>query len=138
MASWRDVERIVHHLPGTETGTGEIRSYAVNGKTYAWERPLRKQDLVALGDAAPQGAILCVRTPHVGAKEALLAAGVPGCFTTPHFNGYPAILIHLTRARVGDLREVLTEGWLCRVPKKVAKSYLDSRPGRAPDQAPGA
>ena len=72
----------------------------------AWERPLRKSDLAALGAAAPTGAILGVRVPLDG-KELLLASEPGWCFTTPHFHGYPAILAHLPKLRVPVLRKLL-------------------------------
>jgi hypothetical protein len=48
-------------------------------------------------------------------------------FTTPHFDGYPAILVVLDRIAVADLEEVTTEAWLARAPAKLARAYLDAR-----------
>ena len=59
----------------------------VNKKFFVWERPLRKSDLAALGDAAPKGAILGVRTADLEMKEALLRSDPLAVFTTPHFDG---------------------------------------------------
>jgi hypothetical protein len=98
----------------------------VRDKTFAWERPLRRADLLALGDAAPAGPILGVRVPDLGAKEALLADDPDVYFTTPHFNGYPAILVRLGEIAVPELDELLTEAWLCRAPKRLAAAYLDA------------
>ena len=42
-------------------------------KLFVWKRPLRRSDLEALGDAAPDGPILGARVEHLVAKEALLA-----------------------------------------------------------------
>jgi hypothetical protein len=64
--------------------------------------------------------------PDLGAKEALLADDPDVYFTTPHFNGYPAILVRLERISVSDLEELLVEAWLARAPKRLAKRYLDS------------
>jgi hypothetical protein len=69
----------------------------VKDKPVAWERPLRKADYEALGDSAPSGAILGVRTPDLIAKEALITSDPEIYFTTPHFNGYPAVLVRLER-----------------------------------------
>ena len=92
-----------------------------------WERPLRKNELAALGAAAPDGAILGARVEHVGAKEALIADDPGVFFTTPHFDGYPAILVRLDRILLDDLEEVIVEAWLARAPKRLAREYLDSR-----------
>ena len=60
------------------------------------------------------------------AKEALIANDPDVFFTTPHFNGYPAILIQLENISVEDLTEVIVEAWLMRAPKRLAKEYLDN------------
>jgi hypothetical protein len=129
MATWEDVRRIVLALP--ETAEDRTReggpAWSVKGKPLAWDRPLRKGDLAALGDAAPDGPILCVRTPDVGAKEALVADEPEIYFTTPHFNGYPAVLVRLERIPVPDLEELIVETWLSRVPKRMAAEYLQGR-----------
>ena len=60
------------------------------------------------------------------AKEALLADGPEAFFTTPHFDGYPAILVRLDRISVEDLAEVIVEAWLARAPKRLAQKYVDT------------
>ena len=96
-----------------------------------WERPLRRADLEALGDAAPDGPILGARVEHLVAKEALLADDPAVFFTTPHFDGYPAVLVRLERIGLEDLREVIVEAWLARAPKRLAEAYLrESEPRR--------
>ena len=82
-------------------------------------------DLKALGDAAPDGPILGARVEHEGAKQALLADDPGVFFTTPHFDGYPAILVVLDRITPEDLRETVVEAWLCRAPKRVVAAYLE-------------
>jgi hypothetical protein len=126
MADWDDVRRIASALPGaTEEQSRGNAFWRVNKKGFVWERPLRKTDLAALGDAAPDGPILGARVEHVMAKEALLANDQGTFFTTPHFDGYPAILVQLDKISVEDLEEVIVEAWLCRAPERLAKQYLD-------------
>lgn len=96
-------------------------------KGFVWERPLRRFDLEALGDAAPTGPILGARVEHLGAKEALLADASEIYFTTPHFDGYPAVLVRLDAIGLEDLDEVITEAWLARAPKRLVTAYLDER-----------
>jgi hypothetical protein len=89
MATFSDVRRMAVALPETsEKVSRENRQWLVRGKLFVWERPLRKPDLEALGDAAPEGPILGVRVDDLGAKEALLADAPDVFFTIPHFNGY--------------------------------------------------
>jgi len=127
MASWEDVRRIALDLPETDEGTTHgNRSWRVKEKGFVWERPLRRGDLEALGDAAPDGPILGARVENEMAKEALVANDPDVFFTTPHFNGYPAILIQLDNISVEDLTEVIVEAWLAKAPQRLVKEYLDN------------
>jgi hypothetical protein len=88
VASWDDVRRLALALPGTsETPSPDgLSAWRVKDKLFVWERPLRRADYDALGDAAPDGPILGARVADVGVKEALLADQPDVYFTTPHFN----------------------------------------------------
>ena len=128
MAGWEDVERIALALPETTEGLSwGSRHWKVRGKGFVWERPLRKSDLKALGDDAPDGPILGARVEHLVAKEALLADASRVFFTTPHFDGYPAVLVLLDEIDLEGLDEVVVEAWLARAPKRLAAKYLASR-----------
>jgi hypothetical protein len=128
MATWDDVARIALELPETdERVSRELRQWRVKDKGFVWERPLRRSDFEALGDAAPDGPILGARVEHLVAKEALLADDPTLFFTTPHFDGYPAVLVRLERIGEEDLRELIVEAWLARAPKRLAREYLDAR-----------
>ena len=94
-------------------------------KLFVWERPLRRADLEALGADAPEGPILGARVEHLGAKEALLADASGVFFTTPHFDGYPAVLVRLDDLVAEDLDEVVVEAWLARAPRRLVASYLE-------------
>lgn len=117
-------------LPETSEGTSYgNRAWLVRKKLFVWERPLRKSDLEALGDAAPDGEILAARVEHEIAKEAMLADPSELYFTTPHFDGYPIVLVRLDPISLEDLEEVVTEAWLARAPKRRAEAWLGERPG---------
>jgi len=129
VVSWDDVRRIALALPETsEVLSRDLRQWRVKDKLFVWERPLRRSDLAALGDDAPDGPILGARVEHLGAKEALLADDAGVYFTTPHFDGYPAILVQLDRIGAEDLDEVIVEAWLARAPKRLAKAYVEGGP----------
>ena len=131
MANWDDVRSLALALPETTEDTSGHTGrpqWRVKGKGFAWERPLRKADLEALGDAAPDGPILGVRVEHLVAKEALLTEDAGVYFTTPHFDGYPAILVRLPAIAVPDLTELLEEAWLVQAPKRLGKAYLAEHP----------
>jgi hypothetical protein len=127
VANWEDVRRLAGALPETsERLSRDLRQWRVRDKLFVWERPLRRADLEALGTDAPDGPILGARVEHLGAKEALVADDPTVFFTTPHFDGYPAILVRLERIALDDLDEVITEAWLARAPKRLARLYVDA------------
>jgi hypothetical protein len=124
VATWDDVREAALALPEAVEGAsrGQL-TWSVAGKSFAWERPLRKADLAVLGDAAPAGAILGVHVPDLGAKEALLANEPEACFTTPHFDGFKAVLVQLDVIPQDLLAELLVESWLARAPKRLARGF---------------
>jgi hypothetical protein len=126
VATWRDVRRLALALPGTsESASRDHAAWIVNDKFFVWERPLRKSDLEALGARAPKGPILGVRTSGLEMKEVLLASDPGVYFTTPHFDGYPAVLVRLDKVAVKDLKDVILEAWLARAPKKLVEAFLN-------------
>lgn len=126
MATWEDVRRIALAMPetGERPSHDGIAAWRVKDKLFVWERPLRRSDFEALGDAAPDGEILGARVADVGVKEALIADNPAVYFTTPHFNGYPAILVRLDVIGEEELRELIVDAWLARAPKRIAAAYL--------------
>ena len=127
MADWDDVRRLALAMPDADERVSRgTTQWRVREKLFVWERPLRRADLQALGDAAPDGPILGVRVEHLGAKEALLGSLPDCCFTTPHFDGYPAVLVQLEKVGLGELEELIVDAWLARAPKRLADAYVDS------------
>lgn len=125
MAVWDDVRRIALALPeSSERLSRGTPSWRVRDKGFVWERPLRASDHRALGDAAPAGPILGARVEHLGAKEALLADRPEVYFTTPHFDGYPAVLVRLGAIELSELEELIVDAWLARAPKALADRYV--------------
>jgi hypothetical protein len=126
MATWDDVQRIALELPqSSERVSRDLRQWRVKDKLFVWERPLRAKEVKDLGDQAPDGPIVAARVEHLVAKEALLADDPEVFFTTPHFDGYAAILARLERLTVGDLQELIAEAWLARAPQRLVKAYLE-------------
>ena len=112
-------------FPGTkEIASHERAAWTINDKFFVWERPLRRSDLIALGDSAPNGPILGVRTPDLEMKDVLLASNPGVYFTTPHFDGYPAVLVQLKKIGITELKNLITEAWLARAPKRAATAFL--------------
>ena len=125
MVSLDDVGRAAANLPEVvEADRRGSRIWSVAGKVFAWERPFSKADLKRFGDAPPPGGpILAVRVLDLVDKEAVLASGLPGFFTIPHFEGFSAVLIELGEAEPAAVTEALTDGWLACAPPKLSAQY---------------
>jgi hypothetical protein len=128
VATWDQVRRYALALPGVaeEISRGSS-AWTVNKKFFVWERPLRKTDLAALGDAAPKGAILGVRTADLEMKEATLRSDPDALFTIPHFDGYAAVLVRLDKISAKNLKQLIIEAWLARAPERSVREYLAAR-----------
>jgi hypothetical protein len=125
MATWDDVASVVGELQLTEERSPH--EWRVGKKLIAWERPLRASDrqaLTAQGVEPPDGDILGVRVSDEGVKFALIAAEPDRYFTTPHFDGYPAVLVRLERIDEHGLRELIVDAWLKQAPKRLVQEFL--------------
>jgi len=132
VGTWADVRRLALALPETteRVSRGNCQ-WRVRDKLFVWERPLRRSDLDALGDQAPTGPIVAARVEHLVAKDAVIASDPGVFFTTPHFDGYAAVLARLDLLSGDDLEEFVTEGWLARAPSRRVEEFLSERDGRA-------
>ena len=125
MATWDNVASIIGELQLTDERSPH--EWRVGKKLIAWERPLRKPEreaLTALGIEPPDGDILSVRVADEGVKFALIADEPEVYFTTPHFDGYPAVLVKLAEIDELGLRELIVEAWLTQAPKRLVQEFL--------------
>jgi hypothetical protein len=110
-----------------ETTEPTPRTWRVRKKLIVWERPLRKADLEALGVDAPDGDIVGARVADEGVKFALIAEEPEVFFTTPHFDGYPMVLVRLADIDAAQLTELVTDAWLAQAPKTLVRAFLAER-----------
>lgn len=126
-----DVDRICRSLPEVEFGTswGDRPTYKVptgeKGKGFLLHRAPDKSALdPATGE--PYDDLLVIHTADAADKQALVDADGP-FFTIDHFNGYNAVLVQQSRLGeldVDELTEVITEAWLAKAPKRLAREFL--------------
>ena len=105
MATWKTVTKLGMRLPEAEESTSYgTPALKVKGKLFARLRE--------------EGDILAIYTEE---KEALMAADADVYFSTPHYDGYPMVLVRLPKVKEAELRELLTDAWRMRAPAKVRK-----------------
>ena len=128
MATLRDVEKLALALPETIKGEdAEGRpSYSVNGKVICCHRSPRP-DAVDSARGERLEDVFVFRVTDLEVKDMILQDDRGIYFTTPHWNGYPAVLIRipdLKQLSRAELRDMVEEAWLSRAPKRVAKAWL--------------
>jgi hypothetical protein len=116
MTTQDDVRRIALSLPES-TESDESFAFSVRGKGFAWvwlERTHPKRRRI------PNPEVLAVRVANEFEKHALIEFDPDVFFTEPHYNGFPAVLVRLPRIDIDLLEKVLTDGWRCQAPRKLA------------------
>ncbi|WP_194409893.1 MmcQ/YjbR family DNA-binding protein [Microbacterium cremeum] len=134
MATLDDVRAIAAGLPGVEERIDGHRggaTWRVTSGAFVWQRGPSGRDLEqlsALGREWPPGEVVGVRTDGLPVKDALLETYPEVFFTIPHFDGFPAVLVRLDAIEVDHLREVITDAWLLKAPKRAASEWLAAHP----------
>jgi hypothetical protein len=127
MATMADLDELALALPQTTKEVSEGRpSYLVHGKMFCFHRG-RRRDAVDEQTGERLDDVLMFRVADLDIKELMLADERGVFFTTPHFNGYPAVLMRipdLARIDRDELQELVVEAWLTRAQKRVAKAWL--------------
>jgi hypothetical protein len=101
-------------------------TYLVHGKMFCFHRRPRP-DAVDPERGERLDDVLVFRVADLDVKDMLLADSRGYFFTTPHWNGYPAVLLRIPELRHIDreeLRDLVIEAWLTRAQKRVAKAWL--------------
>ncbi len=112
MATWEDAKRIALELPETEESTW-YRTPAVKVRDKSFVRLKEDgEDIVLMVDMLE--------------REALMQAEPDVFHITPHYQHYPAMLVRLESVDLEQLREQMTESWLRKAPKRLAKEFLES------------
>lgn len=113
MVDWDTVRTLARAFPEVEESTDGRIAFSVRGKGFAWEA--RERD----------GGGLAVRVDR-DEKQLFLDANPDVYFTSPHYNGFPAVQIRLEEIDEDELRERLEDAWLIQAPKRLASAYVAS------------
>ena len=129
MTTMADLDELALAMPQTTKEVSEDGrpAYHVHGKLYCLHRS-RRPDAIDAQTGERLADVLMFRVADVGAKELLLADARGLFFTTPHFDGYPAVLLRipdLASLDRDELAELVAEAWLTRAQKRVAKAWLE-------------
>jgi hypothetical protein len=108
---WESVRELALALPEAEDASGSRPAFRVRGKLFAWMS--RPRD----------GSALAVRVDP-DEKQLILESNPDVYFTTPHYDGYPAVLMRLDKIEPAELAERIEDAWLTRVPKRLAAKFL--------------
>ena len=128
MPTMADLNQLAMAMPQTtkEVSDDGRPSYLVHGKMYCFHRG-RRPDATDPETGERMSDVLMFRVADEGVKELFLSDGRGVFFTTPHFNGYPAILMRipaLAKLDRQELADLVAESWLTRAQKRVAKAWL--------------
>jgi hypothetical protein len=129
MATMADLDELALAMPETtkEVSDDGRPSYAVHGKSYLIHRS-RRLDAVDPETGERLDDVLMFRVEDLGVKELMLTDPRGIYFTTPHFDGYPAVLVRipdLARFDLGELGDIVAEAWLTRAQKRLANAWLE-------------
>ena len=110
MPTWEDVIAIGSRFPGVEVGT-------------SWGTPALKVKDKFLCRMRTNPDALVLRVIHMGEREALLQGDPDTFFITPHYDGYPAVLVDLEKIDLAELAELLEDAWRLQAPKRLIAAY---------------
>jgi hypothetical protein len=128
VATMKDLDELALAMPQAvrELSEDGRPSYSVHGKYFCFHRRPRP-DAVDEKSGERLDDVLVFRVEGQDVKDLILADGRGIFFTTPHWNGYPAVLIripNLRRLKKAELRDLVVDAWLTRAQKRVAKAWL--------------
>ena len=124
-----DLDELALSLPETTKDVSDDGrpSYHVHGKAFCFHRR-RRPDAVDPQTGERLDDVLMFRVADLDVKELLLADDRGVYFTTPHFDGYSAVLMRipdLARIDREELYDMVVEAWLTKAHKRVAKAWLE-------------
>ena len=138
MPTMRDLDAYALSLPQTSKDVSDEGrpAYRAHGKLFCCQRG-RRPDAIDPETGERMHDVLMFRVADLDVKDLLLADDRGVYFTTPHFDGYPAVLMRipdLARIDGDELHDLVVEAWLTRAQKRVARAWLHEH--RITDESP--
>jgi hypothetical protein len=126
----KDLDKLALAMPEATKEVEDGRpTYKVHDKMFCFHRR-RRPDAVDLETGERLGDVLVFRVADLGVKEMLVSDARGIYFTTPHWNGYSAVLMRirdLSQLDRDELRDLVEEAWLTRAQRRLAKEWLARR-----------
>lgn len=128
MATLAELDALARSLPAVEARLSGVDQpqYRVKDKLFLAFREPRK-DAIDSETGAPMDDVIYFRVPDLARKDERLAEADLPLFTTPHFDGWPGVLIRardLGQVDADALRSLVVEAWLTQAPKRLAREWL--------------
>lgn len=115
MVTEEDIRQVALSLPGSaEKPYNRLPSFRVRGNLF-----LRVHELP---DA------FLIRCANLEERNELLQAEPGKFFITPHYDGYPAVLVRLSSIDLDELTELVTDSWRLCAPKRLLAAYDAEHP----------
>jgi hypothetical protein len=129
MATMKDLDRLALALPHVTKEVSEDGrpSYVVHDKSWFCFHRSPRRDAVDPETGERLTDVLVFRVDGLDLKELMLSDERGIFFSTPHWNGYPAVLMRIRDLRrIGkrELVDLVAEAWLTKAQKRVAKAWL--------------
>jgi hypothetical protein len=64
-----------------------------------------------------------VKCGNIADRDGLLATDPDKFFITPHYSGYPGVLVRLSAVETDELAELITESWRLTAPRKLVREF---------------
>jgi hypothetical protein len=130
MATMADLDELALAMPEATKEVEDGRpKYLVHGRKFCFHRSPRK-DAVDPDTGGRLEDVLVFQVADLGVKELLLSDARGVYFTTPHWDGYSAVLVRirdLKRLDREELLDLVEEAWLARAKKRLAKEWLATK-----------
>ena len=126
-----DVHRIAAGMPHVTkaVGTKGNAVYQVGQKSFVFFRNPRP-DAFDPDTRERYDDVIVIWVGSEGDKQALVQDPDSPCFSTPHFDGHPSVLVRASRLgeiSLDELTELIQDAWLSRASRRRGEAWLAGR-----------